>query len=811
MRRWVLLVCGCAFVALQPLRAQVTPATPRASAAAAPSRLPVRRVVLYKNGVGYFEHLGRVRGTQTLSIDFNTSQLNDVLKSLTTVDLGNGRIADVSFKSDAPLARRLGAFALPLGDRPTLVDLLGALRGTRLEIRAPGRVTVGRLLGVERRRAKDDAPSKDEVTIVSDGGELRSIELTPAVTVKLAERESADQVSGYLGLLASTRGQDRRTMTISAVGEGSRDVMVGYVSEVPVWKTTYRIVLPTGANASPVLQGWAIVDNTIGEDWNDVELSLVAGAPQSFVQPISQPIYTQRPVVGVSRTSIAAPQIHAETGAERGGSLSGRVIDQAGAVLPGVTVTATATTGRRFSVVTDAQGRYSFPTVPAGGYRIEFTLPGFRSVVIDRIELDATPRQMQDTALLASGPEETVTATGSAPPPPAAVRGGNIASSIAANARGAGGGVTSGIAGGLGQAAASTPAPIDRAAVEQRMADMQAAAAGQNLGDLFEYRVAGPITIRKNQSALVPILASGVTVERVSLWNDTIRGTRPLRSVWLTNTSGLTLDGGSFTVLEDATFAGEGLVEPMRPDEKRLLSYGVDLGVQIEATHGNDRQQISRIRIDHGIAVVYNEQRARKVYAIRNNDAAPRTIIVEHPIRTGWTLAGGATPIESSASAYRFAVHVDAKETTTLAVEERRPTETQIALNQVDDSQLALFVSGRGDARLTDALGPIVTKKAEIASLTTAFETRDAEAKQMGDDQARLRENMRVLKGSAGERQLVKRYVGQLEQQEDRIAVVRRESDDLHARIGAARLELAGMIERLSLELDMTAAAETGK
>src|SRR5215831_19352248 len=138
MRRWLPLASWCALAALQPLHAQ-TVAPPRAPAAVSvPARLPIRRVVLYKNGIGYFEHLARVTGTQRLSIEFNTTQLNDVLKSLTTVDLGRGRIADISFNSDAPLARRLGAFGLPLGDRPTLVELVNALRGARLEIRSGG-------------------------------------------------------------------------------------------------------------------------------------------------------------------------------------------------------------------------------------------------------------------------------------------------------------------------------------------------------------------------------------------------------------------------------------------------------------------------------------------------------------------------------------------------------------------------------------------------------------------------------------------------------------------------------------------------
>jgi hypothetical protein len=85
-------------------------------------------------------------------------------------------------------------------------------------------------------------------------------------------------------------------MTLTASGTGDRDIFVSYISEVPIWKSTYRIILPDKSTEKPLLQGWAIVDNTIGEDWKDVQLSLVAGDPQSFIQDISQPFYARRPL-----------------------------------------------------------------------------------------------------------------------------------------------------------------------------------------------------------------------------------------------------------------------------------------------------------------------------------------------------------------------------------------------------------------------------------------------------------------------------------------------------------------------------------
>ena len=105
-------------------------------------------------------------------------------------------------------------------------------------------------------------------------------------------------------------------MSISATGSGDRDIFVSYISEVPVWKSTYRIILPEKAGEKPLLQGWAIVDNTVGEDWKDVQLSLVAGAPQSFIQDISQPLYGRRPVVPLPEAAMLTPQTQEATMSE---------------------------------------------------------------------------------------------------------------------------------------------------------------------------------------------------------------------------------------------------------------------------------------------------------------------------------------------------------------------------------------------------------------------------------------------------------------------------------------------------------------
>jgi hypothetical protein len=216
-----------------------------------------------------------------------------------------------------------------------------ALRGARLEVRgATGPALAGKLLSVERktRTGSNWTVETDEISMISDSGEVRSVDLNPTTSVRIAERDLNTEVSKYLGLVASSRDQDVRRMTISTAGTGERDLYVSYISEVPLWKTTYRLVLSSKANKKPLLQGWAIVDNTVGEDWNDVELSLVAGAPHSFIQQLSEPYYGRRPVVPLPESVELSPQTHGATLVGGNGRLTGNVLDQSGAVIAGAMV-----------------------------------------------------------------------------------------------------------------------------------------------------------------------------------------------------------------------------------------------------------------------------------------------------------------------------------------------------------------------------------------------------------------------------------------------------------------------------------------
>ena len=264
-----------------------------ASAQKSPDALPITRVALFKNGVGFFEHTGRVSGDEAVTIDFTSAQLNDVLQSLTAIDLGGGRISGAGYNSTTPLDQQLKALPLGLSGNPSDLDFYNAIRGARVQVTSPAASIAGRLLSIDLRTppAKEGEPPATDrrfVTVVSESGQVRTLELTPSTSVTLLDTALHTDVTRYLELLASNRSQGPRHLTLLDRGTGSRELRISYISEVPVWKSTYRLLLPAGG-AEATLQGWSVVDNTTGSDWTNVHLDLIAGAPQSFIQPRSPP------------------------------------------------------------------------------------------------------------------------------------------------------------------------------------------------------------------------------------------------------------------------------------------------------------------------------------------------------------------------------------------------------------------------------------------------------------------------------------------------------------------------------------------
>jgi len=715
-----------------------------------PQKLPLRRVVLYKSGIGYFQHDGHVRGNEDVEIDLTSGQLNDVLKSLTALDFSGGRIVGASYNSQEPSGHQLASLPVPVAQNSTLSSLLENLRGARMEVRTASGSFTGRLLSVEQktRTATDKSTSDvDQISLLGDSGDVRSFALEPGVNVRFADRDLEMELTRALGLMDSSHQEDTRHLVLSTAGSGERQIRVSYISEVPVWKTTYRIVLPgptSAAGTKPLLQGWAVVDNTVGEDWNDVELSLAAGAPQSFIQQLSQPYYMQRPTVGLPRGVLLSPQTHNST----------LVSVNAGQQ---VLETQNTATGRNINAGGAGGGRGGAQTV--GGPRnstFEGLPQGAINITFDGMNAQDNLLKSNSGFFAANDPRiDDVEEFG-------ITNANNQFHALSASVTGAQGGL---------------------------------------LGDLFEYKLKDRVTIRKNQSALVPIVQTEIDAEKVALWNASLGMARPLRALWLKNSSDLVLDGGSFNVIEAGVFAGEGLIESIHPGEKRLISYAADLAMQVVMKSESTPEVVTRLHVTRGNLIRTVHARTKTTYTIRNEDNSARTVILEQPIRQGWKLVEDLKPAEESATSYRFRVEVKAKETKDFVVEEDTPRSTTIKLTNVTQPLIESYLTQKElTPELEKFLRQVVAQKDAIAKLDADLKQKQDELNEIGVDQSRVRQDLQALKGTPEEKALAQRYVKELDDQETRLSTLKKEILDVQAKRKQAQQELDGMIERAALD-----------
>ncbi len=290
--------------------------------------VPVERVVLFSSGVGFFEHRGKVEGNAKTELRFKTEQINDILKSLVLQDLDGGRIGSVIYPSQDPLSKTLRSFQVDIRTNPSLGELLNQLRGSDLTVESQGTKIEGTILGLEKKKRKvtDDEFIETWVLNIIEGGTIRSVDLNDVSKIELQDKELQDELNKALLALAQSRDQDKKPVTIEFSGDGARRVRLGYVVETPIWKTTYRLMMPDAElkDASGSLQGWAVVENQTESDWSNVELSLVSGRPISFVQDLYQPLYIRRPVVQPELYASLAPQTYeGGVGGGSGGGIGG--------------------------------------------------------------------------------------------------------------------------------------------------------------------------------------------------------------------------------------------------------------------------------------------------------------------------------------------------------------------------------------------------------------------------------------------------------------------------------------------------------
>jgi hypothetical protein len=682
--------------------------------------IPVKEVVLFSSGVGYFEHFGTVQGDGSTELRFKTEQINDILKSLVLQDLDGGKVAAVTYPSQDPIAKTLKSFQVDITANPPLADLLNQLRGAKVTLTVNGEKTSGVILGVERKRVvvkgekSDDQTAWAPVLNLVSGGKIISQPLDAVNSIELDDPALQDELNKALIALAGAREQDKKPVKISFTGNGERHVRLGYVVETPIWKTSYRLILgnstdkavaatrPTMADGK--LQGWAIVENQTDNDWNNVQLSLVSGRPISFVEDLYQPLYIPRPVVEPELFASLRPQTYAD----------------ATRILRGDTVGAAAA-----------------PAAPPAELQ-EQQRASRKAVSAQRAARSKAEDQPMDSILLRYSGDDKMDAAKSVA---------SVASAV-------------------------------------------------SLGELFEYTV-GSVSLPRQRSAMIPIITDPIEVERVSIYNQSVLARNPLNGARVKNTTKKHLLAGPITVIDGATYAGDAQIDNLPPGQERLLSYGVDLQMLVDAKDNSQENLIQTGKIVKGILYVTHKLVNTQSYVAENKSDHDKVLIVEHPRQAGWDLVDSPTPLEKTDSVYRFREAVGAGKAEKLTVKEQLVTDETISLINCDPGPLDFYrQQGQIPKPIVDALSKAIAMKQPMVDTQRQMDEAKGRLSDITTEQSRIRDNLKSVKETT---QYYTRLMTKLNDQEDEIEKTQKSAADLQKQLDQERSDLEQYLGNLSV------------
>jgi hypothetical protein len=328
----------------------------------------------------------------------------------------------------------------------------------------------------------------------------------------------------------------------------------------------------------------------------------------------------------------------------------------------------------------------------------------------------------------------------------------------------------------------TTSRPALNVLIAQRQSGVEAETTASEIGDLFEYRIDQPVTVLRDRSALIPILQTQMSGERVSIYRssgDTKENAplRPRSGLLLKNTSKLTLEDGSLTVLDGDAYAGEALLERLKPQEERLVSFALDLGTLIRVETVLSGEPTFLVKAVRGIIEAHRYTTREQRYTLINQTDRARVVYLEHPFNEDWELADGtAKPEVKMAKHYRFRVKLEPHQKLEYPVKERQTFIESYALTNFGRKELELFIAQKYiDEPTRIALEKIIELKDRVTAAEARLQQLNKEATEIAADQLRLRENIKALTSTAEAKQLIARYVAKANDQETRLEQIEKD------------------------------------
>lgn len=682
---------------------------------AAADTLPLKRVAISTSGLALFEHQGTVAGNADIQVPVRLDAVDDVLKSLVVMDSA-GEFSGVSLPGREPLAQSFRDLPFNREDLNSPVTLMNALQGAEVEISGASTIK-GRLMNVVPENINlenGDTVIRHRISVMSADG-VKTALLENLNNVRFTEASVQKQIDRALEAIYTNRIRDQRELTVNLKGAESRTVGLTYVQAAPLWKSAYRLVMPEGSDKA-FLQGWAILENTTGIDWDQVNVTILSGAPVTYRQSLYESYYLGRPELPV------------------------KVMDR---VMPRVD---TGTLGS----VAEADG-YADKSEMQKERRAE-AAPMMKAM--------SRNMAMADSAVAM----ESMAYGGSAPPMPA-----------------------------------MAAAPMEMAQATMAVA--------QDAATQMVFTFPEPVTLTAGNSLMVPFISREIPAERIWLYQPETSQGHPLAAVEMDNSGETGLPPGILTLYEQAgaqkatLHVGDAEMPMVPKGESRFISYALDTKTKINQQTQEDRK-LGLLTISKGMLNQKVLWRNTTKYTIKAPAEEDRTIVIEHSKRPGWELVkpeGLAGEPEITDTHYRAKVDVKKGETVNIELTLQRDDTEVIALvgMQPYDIETRLAVSGKDlKPEIRKALEKLRSLQNEVFSAQNEISTIQTQREGIFEDQERLRENLKTV---ATNNDLGKRYLKELNDQEDALARMKKEEDAAQQRLTQAQRNVAEYVSGLEL------------
>ncbi len=651
--------------------------------------IPIREIILYKSGVGYFERAGTLSPGESARLDFKATDMNDVLKSLTLQDRNGGKVTGLRYDSSETLEQKLADFPFTILSQGPLSSFLGQMRGARVELKFSAETISGAILSARLAASEEKKPDREQVVLLLDSGDLRTLDLAAASSIRFADPKLQAQLKDYLAAVNQSRSKEKRSIYIDSSDAKERQIAASYMIPTPVWKSSYRLIFDEKSEST--LEGWAIIDNTTGEDWINVNLAVVSGRPVSFISQLYEPKYLARQTVDLPEDQAANPVVY-------GGVVNGAIDVESSSPVAGLSAAPPPAMAKALA------GRLMPLASPGAANRMSRVLGSTSAVAVD--------------------------------------------------------------------------------------------VAAADLGELFEYRFSTPVTVKKDESAMLPFLQQKINSRKLLIYSENY-GEHPMNAAELTNSTGKTLDGGPITVFDAQSYAGEALMTTLKTGDKRLISYAVELGTRITSKFDSTGNLVREIHVNRGILTTRQAQQETRTFTIRNVDQKPKTLIIEHPQRPGYKLLN-QKPSETTADAYRFEVKLGPDATQKFAVNEEQLFDNTYQVSSITPDMLLTYVRNKAISETgRRELQQILDLKRQIADTDNQIHQTDSEVTTLVNDQDRVRRNIQSLNNVNGQQEQVQKYARQLATQENQLASLRDHASELKKQKSTLESNLNGQIEKL--------------